>query len=701
MADPVRVKAATGVSAAGSTSITCTFASAVAAGNLLFFAMAGDKNTGALTMTGTGWTVEVQSLDASVSLYQAWKSAAGGETTVTGSWATASAAGNTAWAAEYSQSPGAAWKMFGKSFTPNGVPTTTARNSGTATLTGSGIALGFAAVDNDSSVGTQVWSDGFVEAHNNNTNDTHAGVYVAEKPITFTPGTSPAVAIADTFTRVDSATTLGSTEIGAAAWVAQGTSVWGISSNKAYTTAAASATVLVESGLNDLDITGKITFNTGGTLPGLVFRALDDTNRLGIFLDTTADQFQLWKMDAGTNTHISAAVGSVVVDPAIEYTVRVVAQGTRILGYLNGTPVMDYTLAGADATKYVGAGYTKVGFRGSTQNRYDDLSVSSIGTAGTTTSTTFSWTAGVADALAVGVTVLGRDTAVGVPNPTAQVATFGLDAQPLTPRVAAAARAAWMSVLGSGDHQLQLGLGPVASDVSGPAGRGFELDTLGPTGQPIFRVERIPGTPIGFGVFVVADLIGSTIPAGSEVRLSWWARSSTLTTNAEAKNNGATQTVFNNTSHAVSDVSWTQVTITRTCLIDWVPGTHRFRASAGSVDTSWLEWSDVELTVLTPSASVAASPTVAPLSFVADPPDKSIRVNAEIATFGVRAHFPIKAGDLVGEAFPCQNFASTVRQKLYSASVLARTFDGDVFPVGWSGAATRVDYDGAASICGR
>lgn len=180
--------------------------------------------------------------------------------------------------------------------------------------------------------------------------------------------------VSDTFTRANSTTTMGTADSGQA-WAPQGGSTWGISSNKAYTTSASSVTTLVESNLIDLDVTGKITFGAGGSLPGLIFRALDDSNRLGIFLDTAANSFQLWKMDAGTNTTLTSSTQT--LDPAIEYTVRVVAVGTSIIGYLNGVQVLTHTLTGGDATKYVGSGYTKVGWRGSTQSRYDDLAVTS------------------------------------------------------------------------------------------------------------------------------------------------------------------------------------------------------------------------------------------------------------------------------------------------------------------------------------
>lgn len=187
---------------------------------------------------------------------------------------------------------------------------------------------------------------------------------------------SAAAALTDGFNRPDSATSLGTADSGQI-YEPQGGSVWGIAAGKAYTTSATSVTVLAETGLNNGEFTGKITFGAGGTLPGLVFRALDNNNRLGIFLDTAANSFQLWKADAGSSTTLASS--SQTLDPDIAYTVLVVANGTSITGYLDGTAVLTHTLAGGDATKYVSAGYTKVGWRGSTEARFDDLRAATTG----------------------------------------------------------------------------------------------------------------------------------------------------------------------------------------------------------------------------------------------------------------------------------------------------------------------------------
>lgn len=182
--------------------------------------------------------------------------------------------------------------------------------------------------------------------------------------------------VSDTYTRADSATTLGTAETGQT-YTQQAGSTWGISGNRAYNTSpSTSVNVLVESGLNDVDVRGIINFGAGGSLPGLAFRALNDSNRLGIFIDTGGNLFQLWRMDAGTNTAILSVAAT--LDPAIDYQIRVVAQGANITGYLDGVQVLHHTLIAADATKFTGAGYTKVGWRGSTQTRFDNLRAGAI-----------------------------------------------------------------------------------------------------------------------------------------------------------------------------------------------------------------------------------------------------------------------------------------------------------------------------------
>lgn len=95
------VRSASGTSAASTSSITVTF-TAPTAGNLLVFAIAMDKTSGAAGAVPTGWTLlsRQDGTQSSHAIY--YKIATGSETTVTGTWTTASANGAGAVVAEFS-----------------------------------------------------------------------------------------------------------------------------------------------------------------------------------------------------------------------------------------------------------------------------------------------------------------------------------------------------------------------------------------------------------------------------------------------------------------------------------------------------------------------------------------------------------------------------------------------------------------------
>jgi hypothetical protein len=165
---PQLVQVATGNSGVASTTLSATFGSTPTAGNLLVFAMAGDKNTGALTLAG--WTPVFELLATSVSLYLAWKVSDGTETTVSPSWATSSAAGNMAWVGEYIDTGSAgAWSLLASASNINVADaTSTSQATGTTAATSAdGLAVALACIDSGTSVtlGTQAWSGGYVERY--------------------------------------------------------------------------------------------------------------------------------------------------------------------------------------------------------------------------------------------------------------------------------------------------------------------------------------------------------------------------------------------------------------------------------------------------------------------------------------------------------------------------------------------------------
>jgi hypothetical protein len=147
------VRQATGTSAAASTSVTATLAVAATAGNIIHAIFGGDKNSGTITPPSGTWNVVVNSLSASVSFWWGWKEAVGGETAITVSHATASAAGDTLWVGEYSDTnTGGTWTILGSASDLTTEATRTVTPSGTtAATTGVGTALAAFAIDSGQS----------------------------------------------------------------------------------------------------------------------------------------------------------------------------------------------------------------------------------------------------------------------------------------------------------------------------------------------------------------------------------------------------------------------------------------------------------------------------------------------------------------------------------------------------------------------
>lgn len=127
-----------------------TFTSAAVAGNLLVITLAGDKNTGTLTVSDnisgtTGWVVETAIPGAGVSLYVARKTAVGGETAVTATTSTASVVGNTGYAEEIVDDGAGAWTVVAKAtpaYSDAVVTTAASGTSDTADYDGRALAVG-------------------------------------------------------------------------------------------------------------------------------------------------------------------------------------------------------------------------------------------------------------------------------------------------------------------------------------------------------------------------------------------------------------------------------------------------------------------------------------------------------------------------------------------------------------------------------
>lgn len=180
-------------------------------GTLLVFCLAGDKNTGALTMDGTGWntdnTAAIRLNSSSVSLYVAWKVAAGGETTLSGTVGTAPVSGNTFFAMELDQAGAGAWGLLAR-VTNNSDGTTSLGSLAIGTTSPAapyeGLAVAVGAVDSISSFSNSpTWTNSFTNRYTPPSDGApgsdggSAGCYVATLPVaqgattstTFDPGT--------------------------------------------------------------------------------------------------------------------------------------------------------------------------------------------------------------------------------------------------------------------------------------------------------------------------------------------------------------------------------------------------------------------------------------------------------------------------------------------------------------------------------
>lgn len=181
------------------------------------------------------------------------------------------------------------------------------------------------------------------------------------------------MAVIDSFNRPN-ADLDGSTADNGATWdVLAGTVA--IASNTATPTAGSpSATAALPYGAHttfDLSLTVSVT--SGSANPaGLLFRILDNSNRLGCFLAITTQRAQIFKADGGTTTLLAEA--PVTIATSTTYTVRARGNGAAIEMFVDGVSIVSFTLTGGDETQYTAAnGYTSIGFRGDTTAVFDNL----------------------------------------------------------------------------------------------------------------------------------------------------------------------------------------------------------------------------------------------------------------------------------------------------------------------------------------
>lgn len=157
---------------------------AATAGQAIVAAVAGDKNTGTVQFSdnintnGAGWSEVFELTSTSTSLYLAFKTSVGGETTITATHSGSSVQGDTGWIAVLTQTGTAAWGLLASASNITdevGGATWATGTTGAASFNG----LGFALVSIDSIVsitGVPSWSNGYVNTGTNGNTPPAAGV---------------------------------------------------------------------------------------------------------------------------------------------------------------------------------------------------------------------------------------------------------------------------------------------------------------------------------------------------------------------------------------------------------------------------------------------------------------------------------------------------------------------------------------------
>jgi hypothetical protein len=182
--------------------------------------------------------------------------------------------------------------------------------------------------------------------------------------------TAIAATVTDTFTRADSATTMGNAETGQT-WVPF-IGTFGIASNKAYlVTSGSFRSNVITSGLADCTVEADITYSGTNGGDGIVFRAVDINNYLYVTLGTT---FRLLKRN-GTVLLASSADAATT---GVTYNVKVRIEGAQIDVYLDDILKFTHVLSSADLATLGTA--TKHGIFASNQiaARYDNFVVSPL-----------------------------------------------------------------------------------------------------------------------------------------------------------------------------------------------------------------------------------------------------------------------------------------------------------------------------------
>lgn len=175
--------------------------------------------------------------------------------------------------------------------------------------------------------------------------------------------------LADTFTRADSAVSLGTAEtvdvVESGAWTAN-LGTWGIVSNRAYlvTTTASGTATLATSFIMDGVVEADITLSPTAlrSVVGLVFRANSSTENLSarLRLLSGVNAVELYQRVGAADTLV-AAFNSAGLVASTTYRLRVAFYGPRVRVYLDNVLRIDYTILTADLTFFTSSNDNRAG----------------------------------------------------------------------------------------------------------------------------------------------------------------------------------------------------------------------------------------------------------------------------------------------------------------------------------------------------
>lgn len=160
-------------------------------------------------------------------------------------------------------------------------------------------------------------------------------------------GASVLTVVSDTFTRADSAATLGSAETGQA-WTANA-GTWGISSNKGYVATAGGANDIATVNAGVADCSVQVTITAGAiTGQGVILRLTDVNNYVYCFASDSTHLVIGTDVASSFNTLANQAYSWSSGD-----TLKVVLSGQSVSAYVNGALITSTTTSvNQSATKH-------------------------------------------------------------------------------------------------------------------------------------------------------------------------------------------------------------------------------------------------------------------------------------------------------------------------------------------------------------